>query len=170
MRTTARCLRGRGSRPRMAGGPPDAAMNRCLLGLLLALAGCGLLFPPDPIDFRPYTLEDVPYDQAVDLVQTVLVQEFQQRFGGGFETDWEPTSGNFTMSGVRDGNRALTLYVKLVAQGADTVVEMLAVVRGVNLAAVPGQAYVEPQQDVHLEEVLYDAMVLEAVNRRTPGT
>ncbi len=170
MSTALRCLRARGARPRMACCPRDAAMNRSLLVLLLALTGCGLFFPPDPIDFRPYTLEDVSYEQAVDLVQGVVVKEFQQRFGGGFETDWEPGTGNFTVSGVQDGNRGLTLYVKLVSQGADTVVEMLAVVRGVNLGGVPGQAYVEPQQDVYLEELLYDAMVLEAVNRRADNT
>ena len=56
-------------------------MVRTLLLLMVVSPACGLLFPGEPLDFRDYSLEGVPYDEAVNLVQEVIVQEFTARFG-----------------------------------------------------------------------------------------
>jgi hypothetical protein len=140
-------------------------MVRALLLLIAVFPGCGLLFPGDPLDFRDYSLEGVAYPEAVDLVLEVVVQEFSARFGGGFETDWEPETGNLVVDGVRDDSRTLTLYLKLVPEGGNTKIEMLALVRPVSLPTMPHTERQRPLQDVHFEEAMYDAFVIEAVAR-----
>ena len=138
---------------------------RTLLLLAALLPGCGLLFPGPDLDFREYPLEGVPYEDAVSLVQEVVVQEFSTLFGGGFQTDWQPETGNLVVEGVRDETRALTFYVKIIPRGGDTMLEMLALVRPVVPTSVPGSTKARPMQDVHFEEVMYDAFVLESVKR-----
>jgi hypothetical protein len=140
-------------------------MVRTLLFLMAVFPGCGLLLPGDPLDFRDYTLEGVPYQEAVGLVQDVIVQEFSVRFDVGFETDWEPDTGNLIVDGVRDDTRTLTLYLKLVPEGGNTKIEMLALVRPVIVPGMLSTGKQRPLQDVHFEEVMYDAFVLEALNR-----
>ena len=140
-------------------------MVRSFLLLMAVLPGCGLLLPGDPLDFRDYTLEGVPYQEAVGLVQEVIVQEFSSRFDVGFETDWEPDTGNMIVDGVRDDTRTLTLYLKLIPEGENTKIEMLALVRPVIVPGMMATAKQRPLQDVHFEEVMYDAFVLEALSR-----
>ena len=145
-------------------------MVRALLLLIAVFPGCGLLFPGDPLDFRDYSLEGVSYQEAVDIVQDVIVQEFSERFGGGFETDWEPETGNLVVDGVRDDTRTLTLYLKLVPEGDGTKIEMLALVRPVIVPTMPHTTRQRPLQDVRFEELMYDAFVLEALNRKGAGS
>lgn len=145
-------------------------MVRALLLLLAMTPACGLLFPGDPLDFRDYPLEGVSYQEAVDILQVVIVQEFNQRFGGGYETDWEPETGNMVVEGIRDDTRTLTLYVKLVPDGDDTTIEMLALVRPVNIPTLPHAKGQRPMQDVRFEEVMYDAFVIEALKRVGAGS
>ncbi len=144
-------------------------MTRALLLLLTALSGCGL-FQKDLLDFRTYPLEGVGYEDAVALVQEVVVQEFGARWGGGFELDYDPDTGNLVVTGISDETRTLTYYVKIVPRGDDTLLEMLALVRPAVPPGVPGAPRAAPMQDVRFEEVMYDAFVLESVKRFGPGT
>jgi hypothetical protein len=140
-------------------------MVRALLLLIAVFPGCGLVFRGDPLDFRDYSLEGVSYQEAVDLVLEVIGQEFTERFGGGFETQWVPETGNLVVDGVRDDTRTLTLYLKLVPEGEDTKIEMLALVRPVNPPSLPHTNKTRPLKDLRFEELMYDAFVLEALNR-----
>ncbi|GJM21805.1 MAG: hypothetical protein DHS20C15_17200 [Planctomycetota bacterium] len=140
-------------------------MARFALLLLLACNGCGLMFPPAPIDFREYPLPDLSYEESVDLVQEVTRAEFSRLFGGGFSMDWDPDTGNLVMSPITESSRRMRLHLHLRREGAGAVVEMLALVETLDEHLTDGKLWGEPKMDVHLEQVLYDAYLAEMVRR-----
>ena len=137
--------------------------------LLLAAGGatgCGLL-PKQDIGFRTYKLEGVGYDQAATIVQEVTRQQANQLFGGVTLT-WDPAQGNLQLDPVFDGQRRLRLYIHLAPAGNDVNVEMFALVDHLQVEP-PNVGYGDAQQDVHLEEKLFQAYVTELLRRREEG-
>jgi len=133
--------------------------------LILAQLGCGIVMPNPPLDFRQYPLKNVSYEEAVSIVNDMVVTEFNRRFGGGFETAWDVEQVNLRIDGVQNDQFALTMYIKLEPDGDDTIVEMLALVKEVSRKPLPGQEWEKPKQLIELEEALYDAFILESLNR-----
>lgn len=142
-------------------------MARCalLLSLLLAGSGCGLLFPPEPIDFHDYPLPDVSYEESVELVREVTRAEFTRLFGGGFSIDWDPESRNLVVSPIQEPSRRLRMHLHLRPEGDGTVVEMLALVEFLDENLTDGKLWGSPKMDRHLEQKLYDAYLAELVRR-----
>jgi hypothetical protein len=129
----------------------------CVL-LVLTLGGCGLL-PQEPIGFREYRLLDTSYDDAVDIVQRVTKQYYTEKFGGSFSMQWDAPRSNLDLSPIEAGSRQMTLFLHLVPSGGDTVVEMFAVVKSLDDGPGGLLQWVDPKQDVHLEETLYEAFL-----------
>jgi hypothetical protein len=141
-------------------------MTRCALFLLcLSVTSCGLLFPAEPPHFREYLLKGVPYEEAVPLVYDVVHRELSWK-GVGFEMTWEEDLGNLSVSPITlEGGLQLTMYIKLLPRENDTMVEMMALVNQLMPNARPGQIWAQPKQGVDFEEDLYDAFILESVDR-----
>ena len=151
--------------PRPAAGPhPDPGPSRLpfrrppglraalLLAVLACLPGC-MLFE-EQVDFRSYPMRQIGYAQAVELVREVTGRFCTERFGGVGIT-WDAEGRNLVVDEVYDGRRRLKLYVHLepVADGVD--IELLALVH--TLQSGGGALWGEPQKDVTLEQMLYDA-------------
>jgi hypothetical protein len=130
---------------------------------LLLLAGCGLI-PPDPIGFRPYPLLDTSVEEAVVVVNDVTRRFAIERFGG-IGMAWDPELRNLVLDPVFNGRQRMRLHIHVEPDGADTVVEMFALVEELrtDMAKV---GWTDPKQDVLLEEKLYQAFVAELVARR----
>ena len=141
-------------------GTQNAAMR--FLWLLL-LAGCGLV-PADPIGFRKYPLQKTSYAEAAVVVNDVT-RAFALQHWGGIGITWDAASRNLTVDPVYDGRRRMRLYIHLEPDGDGVNVEMFALVETLtsNVAEV---GWVDPMQDVPLEQKLYDAIVAELVARR----
>jgi len=139
---------------------PGRARRRGSLAVVLAcaLVGCGLL-PPQEIGFREYPLPDTPYAEAVELVQRVVKDVYTQRFGGSFSMQWDAPRGNLDLSPIEIGDRRMTLYVHLVPAGDDTIVEMFAVVKTLDDGPGGTLQWIEPKQDVHFEERVYEDLL-----------
>lgn len=133
-------------------------MTRRWCWLVLLAASCGLI-PPDPIDFRTYPLVDTPYAEAVDLVRTVTHDRFTALFGGGFSMVWDGERGNLTAGPIEADQRRMTLHVTLLPRGADTDVEMLALVEHMTRKDTGMFDWGDPKQDIHFEERLYQAFL-----------
>ena len=140
-----------------------------LLGALLAFAlpcaGCGLLMRPDPIGFRTYTLKNCSYDDAVAVVHDTTRQYALARFGGVGLT-WDAPQGNLTLDPVYDGQRRMKLYLHLSPTGKDVNVEIFALVETLSGGGGSGVGWVNPMQDVPLEEDLFGACVAALLARR----
>jgi len=149
----------------MCAGMHDAMIRTGLVLSLLAL-GCGLL-PAEPLAFREYPLKDVSYAEAVDVVRTVTKRTFAERFGGGFSIEWDDEAGNLAVSPIEIGGRRLRMHIHLEERGRDAVVEMFALVDRLQEGSVP--SWGEHQQDVPFEEMLYEAYLVELLERRGEG-
>ncbi len=140
-------------------------MRRALLLVLALLPCCGLVQSDQVLDFSPYPLKGVGREAAVHLVNEVVLQEFHALFGGGYETKIDRKTDTMEVTWAGDESRTLTLYVNFVPGDGETIVEMLALVRHVQVPGMPGGSRMPPQKDLILEQQLYDAFVLEAVKR-----
>lgn len=149
--------------PRLARG----LLSALVLPLLCTASGCGLFGTKEEIGFRTYTLEGVGYDEAASIVHDVTRQQANQLFGGVTLT-WDPAQGNLQLDPIYDGQRRLRLYIHLVPAGADVDVEMFALVDHLSVDATK-VGYDAPQQDVPLEEKLFQAYVTELSRRRDEG-
>ena len=138
-----------------------------VLPLLCAASGCGLFGAKQEIGFRTYKLEGVAYDEAASIVHDVTRQQANQLFGGVTLT-WDPVQGNLQLDPIYEGQRRLRLYIHLVPAGADVNVEMFALVDHLRVEATK-VGFDEPQQDVPLEEKLFQAYVTELSRRRDQG-
>lgn len=134
--------------------------------LLLFLSGCGLL-PTEPLAFREYPLKDVDYAEAVDVVRTVTSRLFAEKFGGGFSIDWNEKAGNLSVSPIEIGGRRLRMHIHVERRGRDSVVEMFALVEHLQEGGLP--RWGEHQQDVPFEKMLYEAYLVEVLDRRSGG-
>jgi hypothetical protein len=149
-------------------GSSARGLATALLLLAPGLAtGCGLFARDDSIGFRTYTLEGVGYDEATSIVHDVTRQQANQLFGGVTLT-WDPKQGNLQLDPVYDGRRRLRLYIHVEPAGPNVDVEMFALVEHLQLEATH-VGYGEPQQDVPLEEKLFQAYVTELTRRRDGG-
>lgn|GEM_PF-2157363 len=133
------------------------------LACLLLLAGCGLL-PPDPIGFRTYPLKDTSIEEAVVVVNDVTRRFALERFGG-IGISWDAGTRNLALDPVFDGRRRMKLFIHVEPAGADTNVEMFALVEHLS-ADVSKVGWTDAMQDVPLEEALYQAYIAELVARR----
>lgn len=136
--------------------------------LVFALGGCGLL-PQEPIGFRRYPLPDTSYDEAVELVQRVTKQFYTQRFGGSFSMQWDAPRSNLDLSPIESGSRQMTLFMHLIPSGDDTIVEMFAVVKSLDDGPGGTLQWVDPKQDVPLEETLYEAFLAARLDAAPSG-
>ncbi len=137
-----------------------------LLGLLLLTgAGCGLF--SEDIGWRAYPLRGIAVDDATELVRDVVRTFCTERFGG-VEIEWDATLRNLRVDGIHDDERELRLrlHIEPAEDGVD--VEMLALVYNL-VPGKPPKVWGDPKQDVPLEELLYDAMLAEYLERRTGG-
>jgi hypothetical protein len=145
---------------------PSTAENagmRLRLASLLLVAACGLV-PPDPIGFRTYVLKDTSAVDAFSVVNDVTRKFALDHWGGVFISS-DATARNFKLGPVEDGTRRMTLYVHVDPAGADSNVEMFAVVE--TLKSEAGKiGWVEPMQDIPLQEQLYQAYVDALVARQ----
>jgi hypothetical protein len=130
---------------------------------LLLLAACGLV-PADPIGFRTYPLERTTYAEAATVVQDVT-RKFALSHWGGLGITWDPQTRNLTVDPVYRGHQRMRLYLHLEPAGNDVNVEMFALVETLQSDAAK-IGWVEPMQDVPLEQELFDAFVAELVARR----
>jgi hypothetical protein len=149
------------ARPRRAQNDPVPKLGR--FACLLLLAACGLV-PPDPIGFRSYPLKDTALDEAIVVVNDVTRRFALERFGG-IGLAWDPLTRNLVLDPVFDGRRRMKLFIHVEPAGADTNVEMFALVEHLH-ADANTVGWTEPMQDVPLEEALYQAYVAELVARR----
>lgn len=145
-----------------------AAAGWALLALLLAapaLPGC-MLFE-ERVNFRTYELRQIEYDQAVALVREVTGRFCTDLFGGVGIT-WDAEARNLTVDEIYEGNRRMKLYVHLepVSDGVD--VELLALVHTLQGGGGP-DLWGEPQKDVTLEQMLYDAYLSAWLDLRSGG-
>ena len=145
-------------------GSSARGLATALLLLAPGLAGCGLFTRAEPIGFRTYTLEGVSYDEATSIVHDVTKQQANQLFGGVTLT-WDAAQGNLQLDPVYDGQRRLRLYIHVEPAGPNVDVEMFALVEHLKLEATQ-VGYGDPQQDVPLEEQLFQAYVTELSRRR----
>ena len=130
---------------------------------LLLLAGCGLI-PPDPIGFRTYVLKDTSAAEAWDVVNDVTRKFALDHWGGVFISPDESTR-NLKIGPVEGRGQRMTLYVHVDPAGADANVEMFALVE--TLSADAGKVgWINPMQDVPLQEKLYQAYIDALVARR----
>lgn len=136
------------------------------LSLLLLVVGCGLLFPPDPIGFRDYPLEGVSYEEAQSIVRQVTARVFAERFNRGFSISWDDEKGTLQVSPVYQDSRRLRMYIHLVPGEEATTVEMLALVESVVDHQNPAEMWGDRKQDIYFEETLYDAFLVEMLERR----
>jgi hypothetical protein len=150
-----------------ARGIARGLLSRLLLPLVCALSGCGLFGTKEDIGFRTYTLEGIGYDEAASIVNDVTRQLANQLFGGVTLT-WDPAQGNLQLDPIYDGQRRLRLYIHITPDGDDVDVEMFALVDHLRVDASK-VGYDEPQQDVPLEEKLFQAYVTELTRRRDEG-
>jgi len=134
--------------------------------LVLLVTGCGLLFPPEPVGFREYELRGVSYEEAQSIVRQVTARVFAERFGGGFSIDWDDEQRNLKVSPVYDASRRLLMYIHLVPGDGATTVEMLALVEHIVDESDPAAMWGEPKQDVYFEQTLYDAFLVELLERQ----
>ena len=141
-------------------------MRLSLCVLLLSTLSCGLMFPPEPIDFREYPLPNVGYAEGVDIVREVTRREFTRLFGGGFSEDWDAENGNLLISPIEEPRRRLRMHVHVRDDARGTVVEMLALVEHLDDNLKSGRLWSDPKMDIPLEEVLYDAFLAEMLRRR----
>ena len=149
-------------------GSSARGLATALLLLAPGLAtGCGLFARDDSIGFRTYTLEGIGYDEAASIVNDVTRQLANQLFGGVTLT-WDPAQGNLQLDPIYDGQRRLRLYIHITPDGDDVDVEMFALVDHLRVDASK-VGYDEPQQDVPLEEKLFQAYVTELTRRRDEG-
>ena len=146
-----------------AGVARRAALRAALLSAVLA-ASCGLVNQPEPIGFNSYPLQDCSYDTAVEIVREVTRKFATERFGGIGMT-WDPVDHNLVLDPVYDGQRRMRLYIHLEPEGADVNVEMFALVETLHSDA-GAVGWSDPQQDVPLEEQLYQAYIAALVARR----
>ena len=149
--------------PRLARG----LLLALVLPLLCAASGCGLFSTKEEIGFRNYKLEGVAYDEAASIVYDVTRQLANALFGG-VTVVWDPAQGNLQLDPIYDGQRRLRLYIHLAPAGADVNVEMFALVDHLRVDATK-VGYDDPQQDVPLEEKLFQAYVTELSRRRDQG-
>ena len=148
---------------------PRSVVSRLAPLSLLLLVGtlsCGLLFPPDPIDFRSYELPGVSYVEGVEIVREVTRREFTRLFGGGFTEDWDATTGNLVISPIEEPRRRLRMHLHVEASTDGTRVDMLALVEHLDANLESGRLWSNPKMDVPLEQKLYDAFLAEMVRRR----
>lgn len=143
---------------------------RLRLLLLLVLGGCGLFGSSPKAGFREYPLPGTSYEEAAEVVRTVTAREFTDLFGGGFTLDWDAEQGNLSVSPIYDDqDRRLRLYVKVSPRGPDTVLEMFALVEHLGQGSGPFAVWGRPMQDVTLEERLYQAYLVELLDRHPGG-
>lgn len=141
-------------------------MRHMLLTAMLVLAtGCGLFLRPDPIGFRTYELNQISYEEGVSLVYDVTRRFVIERFGG-IGLTWDPVSRNLVVDDVVEGRRRMRLHIHLEPAGDVLTVEMFALVEQLAGGGVEGVGWINPMQDVPLEEALYKAYVAELLARR----
>ncbi len=136
----------------------------CLLLAVTALLGGCLLFEPQ-IGWRSYSIEEIEYDEGVELVRRVTTRFMTERFGG-LGMEWDPELGNLEVDPVYDDTRRLRLRIHLEEREWGIDVEMFAVVHHL-VPGAPGQIWGKTQQDVPLEEMLYDALLTEYLEQRS---
>lgn len=129
----------------------------------LLLTGCGLL-PADPIGFRTYPLKDTPIEEAVVVVNDVT-RRFAVEHWGGIGMAWDPEARNLVLDPVFNGRQRMRLHIHVEPSGADTNVEMFALVEDLRTDAAK-VGWTDAKQDVPLEEALYQAYIAELVARR----
>ena len=93
-----------------------------------------------------------------------------ERFGRGFDTRWDPDLGNLTISPLYEPTRRLRMYIKVLPHGNDTMVEMFAVVEQIQDDFSTGTLWSDPVPDLVLEKELYEAFLLELMDRRGGGS
>lgn len=138
-----------------------------LLAAFCCATGCGLFRHEDPIGFRTYKLEGVEYAEAASIVHEVTRQQANVLFGG-VTLSWDEAEGKLELDPVYEGQRRLRLYIHLAPAGPDVNVEMFALVDFLSISGTQ-IGYVEPMQDVPLEEQLFKAYVTELSRRRDEG-
>jgi hypothetical protein len=138
----------------------------CLLLCGGGLPGCGLLTREEPISFRTYTLENVSYDEGVDVVREALRRYAVGHFGGVGITE-DPPNANLMLDPVIDGRRRMKFYVHFVERPPHLDVEMLALVDHLEAGTDGGSVgWVRKMMDVPLEEDVYRAAIQELLARR----
>jgi hypothetical protein len=130
---------------------------------VLVLTGCGLL-PGDEVGFRTYPLKDTTLPEAAQVVNDTT-RVFALDHFGGIGMSWDPVDHNLVLDPVYDGQRRMRLYIHLEPEGADVNVEMFALVETLHSDA-GAVGWSDPQQDVPLEEQLYQAFIAALVARR----
>jgi hypothetical protein len=143
-------------------------ISRLLLACLLVCAapGCGLLTRDVPLGFRTYTLQDVDYAESLDLVHEALRKFAVTRFGGvGITVD--AAEGNIELDPVYEGRRRMWLYLQLLPRPPHVDLEMLALVEHLQTGEGGGAVgWTRPMMDVPLEEAVYQAVLVELLERR----
>lgn len=142
--------------------------RRALVGLLALLLLPACLLVEDPLDFQEYELRGVPYDEALDIVETVTRRFYGERFSilGGYELELDRATGRLQASPVVAGPRRMTLYLVVEPRGEASVVSMLALVQSLVDDGLGAPEWSVPQMDQPLQDLLYEQYVGEIVRRR----
>ncbi len=137
-----------------------------LLTLTAALtASCGLF--SEGIGWRSYPLRQIETAEAIELVRDVVRDFCTQRFGGvGIE--WDAELRNLRVADINEGERRLSLRLHIEPADDGVDVEMFALVQTL-VPGTPPRIWGNPQQDVPLEELLYEAILAEYLERRAGG-
>jgi hypothetical protein len=145
-----------------------ALLLACALLVLGGAPGCLLFAPPDPVNFRTYTLEGVGLDEGVEVVREALRDYAVPRFGGGIGISWDAELLNMALDPVYAGNRRMKLYIHFVPREDDLDLEILALVEHLEESEGGQPGWVRPMMDVPLEEDFFQACVNELLARRGP--